>query len=272
MDLFNRLLTIGFDGLLAPFHALSPWIGMCVATLVVTAVLLLVFKWTSRPEQIRRTKGRLIARTLELVLYQHDLGISTSAIFRILWANALYLRELLIPLACALAIGIPLLAQCAAYFEFRPLHVGEHAVLAVAVTTSGTGLHVPLQVPSIVQTDTQDFAIPQRKEVTWRLTGHAVGTGLLEMQVGGQIVSKTITVGEGLRRVSSLAPSRSAFWDRLLYPSEPAISPAEASAVSLQYPPRNWYVGTWNFHWLVALFLLSLVFGFLLKKPLGVTL
>lgn len=274
MDFINRLLNGLFDLLLGPLANYSPWIAMCVATALLTALLLLVFKYTSRPEAIRKSKGRLIARTLELLLFQHDLGVSITAVGRILWANTLYLKELLVPLAVALIIAVPLLAQCAAWFEHRPLRVGESALLEVQLAENSPAASAKksqLAAPTVAQIDTQPLAIPSLHEMNWRVSGREAGAGMFKVDVGETQLDKSVVVGDGLARVSPLRPASGDYWSRILYPSEPAlVDPAQSA--TLHYPPRHWYIGTWDLNWLVVLFVLSIVFGFALKKPLGVTL
>lgn len=291
MDLLNGLLTKAFDLLMSPVQGLNPWIGLCLASAVVTAILLLCFKYTSRPEAIRIAKGRLIARTLELVLFQQDMFVSLSAVGRILWANLLYLKELLIPLAVALIFAIPLLSQCAAWFESRPLQIGEHALLELELASPlATSAKSQLVVPGVVQADTQpvlvqwpterlkDKDVTRPPEVNWRVSGLTEGSGTLQIDVDGASFAKSVVVGNGLARVSRKLPPASNYWERLLYPSEAAVSSSSTvKSAELHYPLRNWYVdlpliGFWDVNWLVAVFILSIVFGFALKKPLNVTL
>lgn len=274
MDFINHLLNGLFDLMLGPLQSSDPWIAMCVATAFITALLLLVFKFTSRPEAIRQSKGRLIARTLELLLFQHDMGVSITAVGRILWANLLYLKELLIPLGVALLIAVPLLAQCAAWFEHRPLRLGESALLQVQLHEAAKAALTPvpqLTAPATVKIETKPLLVSTLSEINWRVSGKQVGHGFLSTQIAGQTLEKIVVVGDGLARVSPLRPGANDWWNRVLYPSEPAMRGAAVSA-ELHYPLRHWYVGTTDVHWLVALFVLSIVFGFALKKPLGVTL
>lgn len=310
MDFLNGLLTSAFDLLMRPVQGLNPWIGMCLATAFITIVLLLTFKLTSRPEAIRKSKGRLIARTLELVLFQQDMWVSLSAVGRILWANLLYLKELLIPLSVAIVFALPLLAQCAAWFESRPLREHERALLEVQMQSLPEGIasKPSLTVPVVVHADTQAITVPSRQSstqrqpagdfafwnwllaiesaspgvksatVNWRVSGAEHGQGSLAIEIGGVTLQKNVVVGDGLARVSRRLPPASNYWDRLLYPSEPAVaSSSSVKSVELHYPARNWYVdlpviGFWDVNWLVAVFILSIVFGIILKKPLRVTL
>ena len=63
------------------------------------------------------------------------------------------------------------------------------------------------------------------------------------------------------------------FWSALAWSREPPL-PADSSLqqLAVTYPVRELRVFGWNVNWLLAFFVLTMVFGFALKKPLGVEL
>src|SRR5262249_26255045 len=109
----------------------SPWPALSAAALVTAVVMLLIFRWTTRPRRTRRAKDRLTARVLELVLFRHDAVVNFTALYRILAANAGYLQTVLAPLALGLAPGLLILFQLSCWFAWRPLAVGETAAVEV---------------------------------------------------------------------------------------------------------------------------------------------
>src|SRR5688572_24785399 len=95
----NSLCNFLAGLVMAPFQVRDPWPALAATAFLTTIVLLLTFKACSNAERVRRTKGRLISRTLELLLFQHDPVVSLTACGRILAANFSYLGSFLLPIA-----------------------------------------------------------------------------------------------------------------------------------------------------------------------------
>ena len=66
----NLVINGLFDLLMRPFMVQSAWPGLIVASLVASIVLVVLFHFSSNPNAIRRTRNRLLARTLELLMFQ----------------------------------------------------------------------------------------------------------------------------------------------------------------------------------------------------------
>src|SRR5690349_14583334 len=98
MRFFNLLTNIVADMVMRPFESLSPWYGLAVAALLTAGVLVFLFHRTSNQAGVRRTRNRLLARTLELLLFRHSLSVSLTACGRILVEDARYLATLMRPM------------------------------------------------------------------------------------------------------------------------------------------------------------------------------
>ena len=61
MSIVTSILRPLFDALLYPFHALHPMVGLAVASLVVTVLVLVVLKLVSNQEKIEQVKATLPA-------------------------------------------------------------------------------------------------------------------------------------------------------------------------------------------------------------------
>src|SRR5262245_42848241 len=118
MTFVNAFTAFIVRALVGPFD--RPWPALVFTALVLSVALLLLVRWTGNPEAIRRAKDRLIARTLELVLYRHDAVLSFGAGGRILWANFAYLASLALPVAISAVACALLVPQLAGWFAYRP--------------------------------------------------------------------------------------------------------------------------------------------------------
>ena len=92
-----------------------------------------LFRVASNPVAIRRGRNRTIARTLELLLFRHDLRVSLSACRRILGANVVYLGQFGRPFLVSVVPLCLIYVQMAEWFEHRPLRVGETATVEMGL-------------------------------------------------------------------------------------------------------------------------------------------
>jgi hypothetical protein len=253
----------------------QPWPGLVVVALATSIALLLVIRWVSSPAAIRRSKERLIARVLELVLFRHDARVSFTAGGRILAANLAYLRTLLGPVAVSAVPCILILSQLSCWYAWRPLKAGEAALIEVKLREGFPVLEqsVSLSVPTCARVETAGVRVLAPPEVAWRLRAEQDGSDWIDIVVGDQApVRKQLVVGEALQKVSARRSSRG-IWESLLYPAEPPIDKASSIvAVDVRYPPRLLYLGNAEVDWVLAFVILTMVFGLLLKRPLRVQL
>jgi hypothetical protein len=129
-----------------------------------------------------------------------------------------------------------------------------------------------LEAPSGLEVETPAVWIPSERELAWRLRAQTWGDYELKLRLGGQEYSKTAQVSEQVRRRSPerLAPG---FWNELLYPGEPPLPKVSpVASIALAYPEDAVSILGWPVNWLVAFFVLSVVFAFALRGRMGVTL
>jgi hypothetical protein len=271
LSYLNQITGRVVDSLLRPFD--SPWAALVAAALATSVVVLLIVRWTSSKAKVARARGRLIARVLELVLFRHDAVVSFSAAGRILIANAVYFGNLLMPLVVSLVPCVLILAQLSCWFDARPLRVGEAAVLKVRFRDGSnvTGLPISLSGAEAVQVETDGVRIPRLTEIDWRLRGAHPGIEQLEIHCGDEPpVRKLIAIGDEFQKVSRRR-SRANLWDQFTNPGEPPIEEgASIDRVDVLYPARRLYLHNTEIDWILAFFVLTIVFGLILKRPLKV--
>ena len=271
MSYLNQFTGFVLDALLRPFD--SPWAALAAAALATAVVVLLIVRWTSSPATIARARGRLIARVLELVLFRHDAMVSFGAAGRILSANAVYLGTLLAPLAVSIVPCVLILAQLSCWFDARPLQVGETAVLEVKLRSGLSVTRLPLSLTGTqaVQVETEGVRIPRLSEIDWRLRGALPGVESLEIHCGDESpVTKQIVVGDEFQKVSRRR-SRAGLWEQFTNPAEPPIEgDVSVERVEVRYPARQLYLRNTEIDWILAFFVLTVVFALILKRPLKV--
>lgn len=266
----NRLFGLLVDTLLGPFE--RPWPALVCAALVTSVLMLLIMRWTSPGRSVRRARDRLTARVLELVLFRHDALVSLGAGGRILAANARYLATLAGPLAIAAVPCMLLIAQFACWFTWRPLRVGESALVEVKLRDAASAnAAVELSASPLAQVEVGPLRAPALAEVDWRLRAERAGVDSIEARVGDAAPArKQIAVGDSFVKVSQRRPD-AGLWNQVLNPGEPPLDPSTSIAeIGIRYPPRKLYLGNTDVDWLLAFVVLTIAFGLVLKRPLGV--
>jgi hypothetical protein len=172
-----------------------------------------------------------------------------------------------------LVMAVPmalLLGQLALWYEARPLHVGEEAVLTLKLNgpREASWPAVNLSPSSAVEIVAGPARVQKEREVCWNLKARESGAHRLTFQVGEQSVSKELSIGDGFMRVSAERPG----WDWssiLLNPWESPFRPDEpVRSIAIDYPERSsWTSGSgyWVIYWFVVSMIAALCFRRALK-------
>ena len=273
MGLINSILGKLFDLLLLPFRSLNPWAGMAFISLLTGLLMLFIYRLTSNQSGIRRVKDKIKAHLLELRLFKESMGVTMRAQGQILRANLRYLALNLKPLLVMIVPLVLILSQLNLWFGSEPLSVGRPTILKVRLQpdVNVLGTEFSLDAPPEIAVETSPLRIEESKEVDWRFQPRAAGRFNLTIRAGDKNYLKTVIVdGRHLDKVSSIKVKRS-FLDELLYPGEKAL-PADGriKAIEVVHPVKRLPLFGLKLHWLIAYLGLSIVFGFVLKKPFRV--
>jgi hypothetical protein len=268
----NQLFNSLFDLLLWPLGWLPVWIQAVAVALPAAVFALLVFRWVSDQEGIETAKDRIKAHLLELRLFSDDLIVTLRAQGKILRYNMKYLWHALLPMAVMIGPFILMLIQLESRFAFRGLELGESTILTVEVVGEPppSQRRARLELPPGVLAETPALRVDQRGEVIWRLSAGVAGQHLITVLVDDARAEKLLSAS-GDRSGVSPSVYRPNDFSTLLYPVEsplPGDSPIQA--VHLTYPrDRAEFGGLSSASWIF--FGATLVFGFALRGPLGVT-
>jgi len=107
------------------------------------------------------------------------------------------------------------------------------------------------------------------KEISWRINAEETGVYDIGMQLGEKRLEKRIHVVDELVQVTPRIAND--ITTPLMFPGESTLEDAAfASAISLNYPRRDFTFFGLEIHWLIVFFVLSVVFGFAFKNVMGV--
>ena len=274
MGVFNLILNTAGDLVMMPFRVASPWPGVVAFSVLVAILAMVAYKYTSNQVALRDARNRMVARVLEIRLYQDDIMGIFGIMLRVMVSSLFYMKESLRPLAVMIVPVLLIMIQMAAWFECRPLEPGDSALLSVTCdeavdilkanvsATAGEGLVL----------ETEALRAPHQSVVEWRVGARTRGDSWIDVSLGDAVLRKEIRVGSKIQKVSPKRV-RTPLWEALLYPVEPLIDKkSPMRSVSLTYPKRDLYVGRFRVDWVLAFFVLTLAFGIMLKPVMRVEL
>ncbi len=259
-----------FDMMMRPFRSTRPIIPLALISMLTGILLLVVYRYASDQQAIRRAKDKLEAHLLEVRLFQEQLRAVLRAYPRLFFGILEYLRHSLRPLAIMAIPLLILLVQLEGFFGWMPNRVGHDFLVKAKVTDSAALDQVELRVPQGLTVTAPPLHIPDEKEVDWRIAADQPGEYSLAVWIEGATFSKAVNVSNQLVRLSP-ERLRGNWFDRVMHPSEerlPRNGPLES--IEVQYPSRNFYLWGYALDWLLVFFALSLIAGFTLKGVFGV--
>ena len=272
MNGLNRFIGALVGGVNALLGGASPAVVLLVHSLLIAVLAVAVYALVSNQRTIKATRNRMIARLLEIRLFGDDPISVLGSFRRVLTATALYIGASLKPLILLLPIVVLWIGQLSGWFEWRPLAKGESVVVSMKLKEGVSPVAQPasLQVPGEFVVETPAFRSVHSNEVAWRVKAVQSGSGMMQCSSGAATAEKEITASATMKRVS---PKRveNRFWDRVLFPGEDALAKdSPVSEVRVDYPRRSMRFFDYEINWLVALFVASIAFALVVKRPFGV--
>jgi hypothetical protein len=274
VSVVNSSVAWLLDGLLLPFSDLPAIVGLTALSALTAVGMLLVVRATSNQARIAAVKRAMQACIYEVRLFGDDARAMLRAMAELVRHNLTYLALGIVPLLWMIVpLGLLVAHLHVVRFAYTGLVVGGQA-LVKARLADGTTTTPVLEVPAGVRIETPLVWIPSLREAVWRIriTGESPSEANVTIRIGNEALTKSLTVSNAIVRTSPVRPDR-AMTSQLMCPAESPIPAGTAvESIAITYPSRSVSVFGWNLHWMVVFFVLSMVFAFLLRRPLKVVL
>lgn len=268
MWVFNSVIGKVFDVIVWPFRGLGPWPVMIEISFLTGLLMLFIFRGTSNQDGIRTAKNRIKAHLLELRLYQDSLAQQLRSQGRILAANGRYIGYALKPMLVMIIPVVLILVQLNLWFGSRPLRVDEAALVKfkLAEGRAPLGTDLRLEAPAGLEIETPPLRIEDEGEIDWRVKARSEGVYALVFHSGGEAFTKSVSVGQTrMMKIAALKPGPGLL-DQVFNPGEkPLPGNASIGSVEVAFPAQRMSLFGLGMHWLVAYFVLSIIFGFAFK-------
>lgn len=254
-----------------------------IVSLIIGLAMVVLFGYTSDQKAIGIAKDQLKAHLLAVRLYRDQIPVVMGSYGKILRGTGRYLKLAFMPLLYVIVPITLLMVQIDRYLGQTPLAVNAPFLLTVRIAappgkTQKTGTPdmsetlngVTLDLPREIAMTASPVHIATDSAVVWRLAASQDGKYIIKVSAEGQSVDKTVYVGNGIPRISTIR-LRGQFWSRLFSSAESALpenSPVES--ISIDYPDRNIDIAGYGMNWIWLFFILSMVAGFIFKELLGI--
>ena len=282
MAAINQLLSAFFDLLLRPFEGLAPIVSLVPLGVVFTVFALWIFKRTSNQTALDAVKRRIQAGIFEIRLFNDDMLSILRSQIDIFGQVVKQLALTLVPLLWMLIPFAIVIPQLQFRYGYAGLAPGERALLEVEIRAED-GAESPrasrpkpdlrLEAPAGVEVETEGLWIPLENEMVWRVRALEPGSHEIRLVGGdGFATEKTVVVSDRVVRRSPLKVNGADWWGQIAYPAEaPVPSDGPVESIAVAYPEAEVSLLGWRTHWLIAFLVLTIVFAFALRGPMGVT-
>lgn len=272
MNFIANIITEAFDLLLFPFRGLAPIWGITFLSLLSGVLILLVYKAVSNQEAIKTLKKRIWGNFFGIYLFRDEPTQILKTQARLMKSVFRYLGHSLRPLMVLIIPIILICIQMQLRYGHNNLRTGEETIVSVTLAPPDRVLVNPVELRSSpgITIQTPPLRIAELNQVNWRIKITAGGEHTLTFLTAAGDFIRTLDISP---RIIRLYPStkRASFSALLEYPGEDFL-PADSAlnSISITYPPAKINLLGIKLHWIIWYFILAMVFGFALKKPLGV--
>lgn len=279
IQVFNFLITKLFDIILYPFQFIGDFWGILFLSILVSLVVLVVYKYISSPSKIKETKNQIKSSILAIRLYKDFWRVITGSFAKSLFYTLKYFILNFGPVLIIIPILFPLFVQMDVRYGMRPFNPGEVFSLKAIFNANVNDLQItllenrqfqPEMKPVFINAYRDEERSLPIQEVNWKLRMKDQGQTDIQVRVNDRVFSKTLVSGKYSGALSNKKFEQS-YVDHFFYPVEKLFSGSQyIKSISIHYPARNISFLGFRTHWLVYHLLLVVIIVLALRKRFGV--
>lgn len=263
----NAVMGVLFKPFNGMISALPAWLSLSILSILLGALLLFLFKYTSPQKAYGKVKDDIKARLLGMKLFKDNIPVVLKYQLQVFAMAPLLLLYSIPPiLVMALPFGL-ILGQMGAWYQAAPLEPGQpvEIIMQLKEQPASSFPEVSLQNSDSWEVVSGPVRAKANHQVFWKIKASQPGEQTLSFNVNGETIEKSLTVGEGLKRIGMKRPGMHV-GDLILYPIEkPFSTESTIQSIEIKYPDRQGTLsGSGN--WVITLLLVSML-GALAVKP-----
>lgn len=275
----NTTITRVFDILLIPFGLLGDFWELLFLSVLVSLIVLYVFRWISSPGKIKDAKNKIKSNILAIRLYKDFWKVITGSFFKSLFYTMKYFLLNFGPVLILLPFIFPIFVQMDIRYGMRPFHPNEvfsvkarfdANVYDLDITLLDNDHFIPVMKPVFINAYRDEDRTQPIRQVNWKLKALKTGQTDIRIRVNDQTIAKNLVIGDHQGALSNRKFRRSSI-DHFIYPAERCFRASDhVESVILRYPHKNVSLLGIGIHWLVIHLVLVVVIVLGLRKRFGV--
>lgn len=275
----NYFITRVFDIILYPFSFISEFWGILFLSILMSFVVLWIYKWVSSPRLIRATKDRIKANILAIRIYKDSGRVIAVSFLKSLLYTFKYFGLNLLPLLIIIPILFPAFVQMDVRYGMRPFNVGEEIVIKAAFSENPFDLDVQLQDsenfkpkmnPVFINAYKDADRTEPIKETNWKMEAAREGMTKIKIKVQDKVFDKDLIIGASRHALSNKKMEESGF-EHFLYPAEKLLDGSnELKYIYIQYPGKSISFAGISTYWWVFNLILVVIIVLALKNRFGI--
>ncbi len=281
----NYFITRLFDIILYPFGFINEFWGILFLSVIMSFVVLILYKYVSSPTGIKDTKDKIKANILAIRIYKDFWKVILSSFFKSLFYILKYFTLNFGPVLVIIPILFPAFVQMDVRYGMRGFRTGEDIAIKASFSRDPNELIVGLQEnehfkpkmnPVFIDAflgDDEDEDNGEKKpirEINWKVEALKEGTAAIKIKIGDKVTEKKLVIGDYRGALTNMKLKESSWW-HFLYPAEELLPEAEyLEHISIRYPAKNISFAGIEVHWLILNLVLVVVIVLALHKRFGV--
>jgi hypothetical protein len=278
----NYFFTRLFDYLLYPFSFINEFWGILFLSVLMSFVVLYIYKWVSSPKAIKNTKNQIKSSILAIRLYKDLWKVIVASFFKSLYYTFKYFTLNFGPVLLIIPILFPAFVQMDIRYGLEPFQVGDEIVIKAAFEHNPFDLNIklmenehfkpkmnPVFINAHIQEEEGDEKVPI-KEVNWKVETLKTGVTVIRIKVGDKIFEKRLVIGATRDALSNKKMKDSAL-GHFIYPAEPLLpGQGEVGHIYISYPGGTISFAGISMHWLIWNLILVVLVVLALKNRFGI--
>lgn len=275
----NYLITRVFDIILYPFSFINPFWGVLFLSILMSFVVLIIYKKISSPRTIKITKEKIKANILAIRIYKDFWKVILSSFIKSLYYTGKYFSLNLVPLLVIIPILFPVFVQMDVRYGMRPFRVGEEVVIKVRVAQDPIGLDARLLENGNIKTKMNPVFIngyrdekkkKPIKEIDWKVEAVRAGISNIQVKINDRIYEKSLVIGNYSGALSNKKFAESSWW-HFIYPVEGLFGETGVvEDIYIKYPGGRISFAGLRVHWLIYNIVLVVIIALVFRKRFGV--
>jgi hypothetical protein len=276
---FNYFVTKIFDIILYPFSFIHEFWGILFLSILVSFIVLIIYKYVSSPAKIKKTKDQVKANILAIRLYKDFWRVILSSFTKSMLYIFKYFGLNLLPLLIIIPIISPIFFQMDSRYGIKSFEGGEEIIVKavllenpneMAISLLGNNKFKQKMNPVFINAfRDEDMTIPI-KEVNWKLEATDSAKTTIKIKINNKTYEKSLVIGD-YRGALTRKKLKNSSLEHFLYPAEKLLKPGpELDAIYIRYPGKNIsFIGITT-HWIVFHLVLVVIIVLGLSKRFGI--